>query len=94
MKLINCPLNGPRNAQEFVCAGEVKNEPVQDAAIGTWADYVFLENNLQGVVHEWWCHIASNYWFIVTRDTKTEEIIATNAPAVFFAGQEPGADDE
>jgi len=58
MKLINCPLNGPRNAQEFVCAGEVKNEPVQDA------------------------------------DTKTEEFIATNAPAVFFAGQEPGADDE
>ena len=84
MKLIECPLNGPRNAQEFICAGELVQEPAQDADIATWANYVFLENNRKGVVHEWWCHIASSYWFIVTRDTATEEIIATHAPSVFF----------
>ena len=89
MKLINCPLNGRRNAQEFVCAGEVKPEPSQTAAIEAWADFVFLENNLQGVVHEWWCHVPSSYWFIVTRDTATEEFIATYRPNDFFAGQTP-----
>lgn len=96
MKIIDCPLNGPRNAQEFVCAGELKREPPQDAAIGAWADYVFFENNPKGVVHEWWCHVASSYWFIVTRDTGTEEIVATHAPAEFFAGQRRmgGVDDE
>jgi sarcosine oxidase subunit delta len=84
MKLIECPLNGPRNAQEFICAGELKQEPAQDAGSATWANYVFLENNRKGVVHEWWCHVASSYWFIVTRDTATEEIIATQSPSDFF----------
>lgn len=92
MKLIECPLNGPRNAQEFICAGELVQEPAQDADIATWANYVFLENNRKGVVHEWWCHIASSYWFIVTRDTATEEIIATHAPSFFF--QTTGGTDE
>jgi sarcosine oxidase, subunit delta len=87
VKIINCPLNGPRNVQEFVCAGEVIQEPLQDAPIEAWADFVFLENNTLGVVHEWWCHVASNYWFIVTRDTASEEILATHTRDDFFAGQ-------
>ncbi len=88
MKIIDCPLNGPRNAQEFICAGEVRTEPPQDAPVEAWSDYVFLENNSKGVVHEWWCHAASSYWFIVTRDTSTEEFLATFTPADFFAGQD------
>ena len=24
MKILNCPLNGPRNISEFVCCGELK----------------------------------------------------------------------
>ncbi len=94
MKIIHCPLNGPRNAQEFICAGEIKQEPSQDAGIGAWADYVFLQDNTRGVVHEWWCHIPSNYWFIVTRDTATEEFLASNSPADFFARHGQGGDDE
>ncbi len=27
MKLMHCPLNGPRNISEFVCGGEVREEP-------------------------------------------------------------------
>jgi sarcosine oxidase subunit delta len=92
VKIIDCPLNGPRNAQEFICAGEVVQEPPQDAPIDAWADYVFLENNTKGTVHEWWCHIPSSYWFIVTRDTTTEEIIATQSPADFL--KTTGAGDE
>ncbi len=85
MKIIDCPLNGPRNAQEFLCGGEVTHEPAQDAAIDEWADRVFLENNTRGVVNEWWCHIPSSYWFSVTRDTGSEEILATSTPEDFFA---------
>ena len=96
MKIIDCPLNGPRNAQEFICGDEVTQEPSQDAAIDDWADFVFLESNLQGVVHEWWCHVASSYWFIVTRNTATEEIVATYRADEFLAGrkQTDGANNE
>jgi sarcosine oxidase subunit delta len=59
MKIINCPMNGPRNAQEFVCGGEVKQLPdVRDAGAQQWADYIFMENNSAGVVREWWCHVG------------------------------------
>ena len=82
MKLINCPLNGLRNAQEFVCGGEVKQPPAlgpdgQEADIRQWAEYIFIEENLQGVVREWWCHVASGYWFIAERDTATDTFLRT-----------------
>ena len=43
MKIMNCPLNGPRNISEFVYGGTVR--PMPDAGScsdGEWADYVFL----------------------------------------------------
>ena len=84
MKIINCPLNGPRNAQEFVCDGEVKQQPDQnnsglDTDIQPWVDYIFMEKNLPGVVCEWWCHVASGYWFVAERDTVTDTILRTYA---------------
>ena len=88
MKIVNCPLNGPRNAQEFICGGEVRHEPAQDADTGEWTDFVFLQNNKRGVIHEWWCHVATSYWFVVTRDTASESIVATYTPEDFFAGQQ------
>ncbi len=82
MKIINCPLNGPRNAQEFVCGGEVKLPPDQhsfgqNTDSQQWVDYIFMEENLRGVVTEWWCHVASGYWFIAERNTITDIIVRT-----------------
>jgi sarcosine oxidase subunit delta len=78
VKIIDCPLNGPCNAQEFICGGEVKARPFGvKAADSEWVDYIYLENNTMGVVREWWCHLASSYWFIVERDTATDTIIRT-----------------
>jgi sarcosine oxidase, subunit delta len=77
MKIMHCPLNGPRNIQEFLCGGEVKPTPGGEDSDTAWADYVFLEDNPRGHVREWWCHLPSSYWFIVERDTATEEIIKT-----------------
>ena len=85
MKLICCPLNGMRNAQEFVQGPEVKHMP--EPARGSdadWAAYVFLEDNRKGVVREWWCHAPTNYWFIGERDTATDKMLRTFDPAELF----------
>ncbi len=78
MKIMTCPLNGPRNISEFVYGGEVVTMP--DPARSTdaeWADYVFLEENPAGVVREWWCHAPTSFWFIAERDTVRDEILRT-----------------
>ena len=77
MKILNCPLNGPRNISEFVWGGEVK--PMPDATVSDrdWAGYVFIENNKAGMVREWWCHVPTSYWFIAERNTVSDEIVRT-----------------
>ena len=81
MKLINCPLNGPRNASEFHCAGLVRSvsDAIRDGNIA-WSDHLFFEDNNAGPVLEWWFHTPSSYWFIVERDTRTDAIVKTYAP--------------
>ena len=88
MKIMRCPLNGPRNISEFVCGGEVVREPdpktVDDQV---WADYLFLHDNAAGVVREWWCHVPTAYWFIAERDTRTDEILRTCPASELFVGR-------
>ncbi len=78
MKIMRCPLNGPRNISEFVYGGEVVEHPDPNRCSNAeWSDYVFMENNEAGVVREWWYHAPTAYWFIAERDTMTEEIVRT-----------------
>lgn len=78
MKIMPCPLNGPRNIQEFICAGPVEPHPDPNRCTDhEWTEYVWMEENLDGVVREWWCHVATAYWFIAERNTVTDEILAT-----------------
>ena len=78
MKIMPCPLNGPRNISEFVYGGELKDMPDQNHCSDLeWADYVFNHDNLAGVVREWWMHAPSSYWFIAERNTITDEILKT-----------------
>jgi sarcosine oxidase subunit delta len=85
MKIMNCPLNGPRNISEFVWGGEVK-PTVDPSTLGSqdWGAYCFLENNTAGVVREWWCHVPTSYWFIADRNTVTDDIIRTYAASEIF----------
>lgn len=87
MKIIRCPLNGPRNLQEFAYGGEVCDEPAADAPTPEWASHVFYQDNRRGVVDEWWCHTASVYWFVVRRDRSNDEIVATFSPSEYFRAQ-------
>lgn len=78
MKIMTCPLNGPRNIAEFVYGGEVVAMPDPNGSTDVeWADYVFLEENRAGVVREWWCHAPTSFWFIAERDTVRDEILRT-----------------
>lgn len=78
MKIMTCPINGPRLITEFVYGGEVRPMPdppsVDDA---TWADYVFHRRGAPALKREWWCHTPSNTWFIAERHTLTDEIVRT-----------------
>ena len=86
MKIMPCPLNGPRNIQEFVCAGPVEPHPDPNRCTDNeWAEYVWLEENVAGVVREWWCHVATSYWFIAERNTVSDEILATYPASKVFA---------
>ena len=85
MKIMNCPLNGPRNISEFVWGGEVKPMP-DPASLGDreFADWLFLEDNKAGIVREWWCHAPTSFWFIAERNTVTDEIVRTYAASEMF----------
>ena len=86
MKLMTCPLNGPRNISEFVWQGEVKTMPDPDTCSDAeWAEYLFLEDNIAGIIHEWWVHAPSNMHFIAKRNTLTDEIIETMTYAQYKA---------
>ena len=81
MKLLTCPLNGPRNISEFIFGGEVIAEPDADTCSDTeWTDYLFMDDNRSGVVREWWFHVPTAYWFIAERDRGSDEILRTYAP--------------
>ena len=78
MKILTCPINGPRPLSEFVFGGEVRPMPdpkkADDAA---WADYVFNRCGEPSIQREWWYHSASSTWFIAERDTASDEIVRT-----------------
>jgi sarcosine oxidase subunit delta len=88
MKIMPCPLNGPRNIAEFTYGGVVHDPPAPDAVDDRqWADYLFIEDNACGVVREWWYHGPTAFWFIAERDTASDEILRTYPAAEWLAAR-------
>ena len=84
MKIIHCPINGPRPAQEFQFGGEFREMPEpKQADDEAWADYVFNRRGEPAVKREWWYHAASGVWFIAERNNHTDEFVRT-----YLYGQE------
>ncbi|MEK6247381.1 MAG: sarcosine oxidase subunit delta [Planctomycetales bacterium] len=78
MKIINCPVNGPRPIQEFHFGGQVRDMPEPDTATDQqWADYIFNRDGEPGTKCEWWYHVPSGIWFVAERDYLTDEFIKT-----------------
>lgn len=81
MKILECPLNGPRPIQEFYFGGEIRPMPDPDSSSDeAWADYVFAREGAPGRKTEWWYHLPSGTWFLAERDTRTDEILRTYLP--------------
>ena len=85
MKILNCPLNGPRNISEFTYGGEYHPMPnPSQCSARDWAEHVFFHDNVAGMVTEWWCHTASSYWFLAERNTITDEVLRTFSASEVF----------
>jgi sarcosine oxidase subunit delta len=80
MKIMTCPVNGPRPVSEFVYGGEVRPMPEPSCADAEWADYVFNRSGIPGVKTEWWYHIASGTWFLAERDVVADRVLRTWLP--------------
>ena len=81
MKLLTCPLNGPRPIAEFVYGGELRPMPDPDRASDReWAEYVFNRSGSAGVKRELWYHAPSGTWLIAERDTLRDRVVATYLP--------------
>ena len=77
--IINHPLLGPRDAQEFVYHGDASLIDRPDAnaetALDDFHDYLYLRDNPAGSHKELWFHEQGDRsWLVVTRDTTTHEI--------------------
>lgn len=79
MKLMNCPVNGPRPVSEFFYGGEMRDMPdPESCSDDEWAAYVFYKNGAPSIKKEWWCHVPSNTWFIAVRDTAHDDVLRTS----------------
>jgi heterotetrameric sarcosine oxidase delta subunit len=72
---IPCPFCGLRDLSEFAYLGDasLKRPDAGDA----FHDYVYLRDNPAGPHREYWQHVfGCRSWLVVTRDTRTHDILA------------------
>ncbi len=86
--LLPCPHCGPRDVNEFTCAGEVTERPRGGApSLRELTSYLYFRKNVAGVQREWWYHrFGCEAWFVAERDTRTNDVLRTDVPAA--AGDE------
>ena len=77
--IINHPLLGPRDSQEFVYLGDaaLMNRPdgMAEGALAAFIDFAYLRDNPAGLHRELWYHEQGDRsWLVVTRNTVTHEI--------------------
>ena len=78
--IIDHPLLGPRDAQEFTYLGDAclidRPDWQAEDAIARFHDYVYLRDDPAGVHRELWFHeYGDRSWLVVTRNTVTHEIL-------------------
>lgn len=77
--IINHPLLGPRDSQEFTYLGDAtlidRPDRQADNAAEAFHDYLYLRDNPAGEHCELWFHEQGDRsWLVVTRHTVTHEI--------------------
>lgn len=82
---IECPNCGKRPVWEFHYGGPARKRPGDTATERQWAEYLYNRPNTCGEQTEWWIHrSACKLWFIVRRNTLTNQVLETQR----FAPQE------
>ena len=85
--LLDCPNCGPRDVNEFSCAGEVTVRPKTSPTLRELTSYIYFRRNVAGVQQEWWLHRSGcGEWFIAERDTRTNEVHWTRPVDEVFGG--------
>ena len=82
--LISCPYCGPRDVGEFGFGGERLSRPPSPESLSAveWWHYVYDRKNVDGLHTEWWYHRQGcAQWFQAERDTMTNRLERTWAPA-------------
>jgi methylglutamate dehydrogenase subunit C len=88
---IECCYCGPRGNEEFAYLGDATpvrpdadpSRPLDEAARQRWHDYVYLRDNPAGPHRELWQHVSGcRAWLVVTRDTRTHEVLKVEAACV------------
>ena len=79
--LIDHPLLGPRDSQEFTYLGDAslidRPDWQADDAADQFHDYLYQRDNPAGLHRELWFHeVGDRSWLVVTRNTVTHEIIS------------------
>ena len=77
--LIDHPLLGPRDSQEFTSLGDAslidRPDWQADDAADQFHDYLYQRDNPAGLHRELWFHeVGDRSWLVVTRNTVTHEI--------------------
>ena len=77
--IINHPILGPRDAQEFIYLGDesliARPDGLAPDAINAFHEYTYQRNNPAGEHRELWYHEQGDRsWLVVTRNTVTHEI--------------------
>jgi heterotetrameric sarcosine oxidase delta subunit len=78
--LIPHPILGPRDAEEFVYMGDARllerPDGQDEEAHAAFAEYLYERENPAGLHRELWFHQDGDQsWLVVTRDTRTHEIV-------------------
>ena len=90
--IIEHPLLGPRDSQEFVYLGDAglldRPEGKAGNAEDVFFDYQYIRDNPAGTHRELWYHeMGDRSWLIVTRDTVSHEILKVELAANHAAGK-------
>jgi sarcosine oxidase subunit delta len=80
--LLTCPHCGVREVTDFAFGGELRTRPDADAGVRELNAYNYFRHNAAGVQKEWWFHRSGcRAWFTAERDTRTNEVLTTEAAA-------------
>ncbi len=91
---LTCPLCGPRDRREFYYSGsdDYLNRPAEGAPAAAWDDMLHLRVNPAGTTRDLWYHeTGCGSWLVVTRNTVTHAVMATELVADVAAARNGGA---